>query len=89
MQRFDGERDALAAADAQRDQAALQTVPAHRVDKLRGQHCPGRADRVAVGDRAALDIDDLVGQSEFTSDADRDRRKGLIDLCPLNGAKSN
>src|SRR5271169_4226284 len=64
VQGFDCERDALAAADAQSDQAALQTIPTHRVDELRGQHCAGRADRVTVRDGAAIDIHDLVGQSE-------------------------
>ena len=83
MQRFDRERDALAAADAQSDQTALQTVPAHRVDELGGQHRAGRADRVAVRNSAAIDIDDLVGQAELACDDNGDRRERLIDLRTL------
>src|SRR5271163_1969562 len=74
VQRFDRERDALAPANAQSDQTALEAVPAHRVDELRGQHRAGRPDRVAMSDGAAIDIDDLIGQSELARDDDGDRR---------------
>ena len=40
------ERDTLAAADAQRDDAALETVAAHRVDQSRRQHGARRPDRM-------------------------------------------
>ena len=86
MQRLDRQRDALAAADAQRNQAALKTVAAHGMDELRGQHGSGRADRVAVGDGAAVDIDDLVRQSELTRDDDGDRGEGFVDLRAVDGA---
>src|SRR6476620_11790868 len=78
VQRFDRKRDALAAADAKSNQAALQAVAAHRVDQLGGQHRAGRADRVAVRNSAALDIDDFVGQSELARHDNGDRREGLI-----------
>jgi hypothetical protein len=39
-----------------------------------------------MGDGAAFDVDDIVGQSELTRDYDGDRRERLIDLCALNGA---
>src|ERR1700727_3329350 len=84
MQRFNCERDALAAADAERDQAALQTVAAHRVDELGDEHRAGRADRVAVRNSAAIDVDDLVGQSELARDDNGDRRERLIDLRALD-----
>ena len=86
MQRFDRKRDALAAADAQRDDAALEAVAAHRVNELRGQHRAGRADRMAVRDGAALDIDDVFGQSELARDHDGDGRERLVDLDALDGA---
>jgi hypothetical protein len=38
VHRLDGERDALAAADAQRDQTAPETITPHGMDKLRRQH---------------------------------------------------
>jgi hypothetical protein len=84
VQRFDRERDALAAADAQSDKAALQAVAAHRVDELRSQQGAGRPNRVAMSDRAAVDIDDLVRQAELARDDDGDRRKRLIDFRALD-----
>jgi len=56
---FDRKRNALAAADAKRDNATLKPVAPHRVNKLGSQDCAGCADRMAVHDRAARDIDDL------------------------------
>src|SRR5688500_2940757 len=51
------ERDAHAAADAQGRQALLRVAAAHLVEEG-GEH-PGaaRSDRVADGDRAAVDVD--------------------------------
>lgn len=37
----------------------------------------GRADRVAVRNGAAFDIDDVIGKSEFTRNHDGDGRKRL------------
>jgi hypothetical protein len=55
----------LAAANAQVDDAALETVAAHRVDKAGGQHCARRADRMAMRNGATLDIDDILRQTEL------------------------
>ena len=68
MQRLDGQSDALAAADAQRDQAAFETVTPHRVNEFCREHRARRANRVAVGHRTALDIHNVIGQSEFARD---------------------
>ena len=84
MQRFDRQRDTLTATDAKRDQAAGQTVPAHRMDQLRRQHCTGGADRMAMGDGAAFDVDDVLGQPELASDNDCDGREGFIDFDALD-----
>src|SRR6516165_7616952 len=86
MQRLDSQSDALAAADAQRDQAALETVAPHRVNEFCREHRAGRANRMAVSDCAALDIHNVVGQAEFTRDHDGDGGESLIDLDPLNRA---
>src|SRR3974390_332843 len=86
MQRLDGQSDALAAADAQRDQAALETVTPHRVNEFCREHRARRANRVAVGDRTALDIHNVIGQSEFARDHNGDGGKGFIDLNPLDGS---
>ena len=61
------QRNALAAADAQRDDAALEAVALHRMQQPRGQHRAGGADRVAVRDGAALDVDDVLGEAELAA----------------------
>lgn len=86
VQHFDGQRDALTTAHTQRDQAAREPVAAHRVDKIGSQYRARRPDRVAVGDSAAFDIDDVFGQAEFTSDNDGDRGEGFIDLDTFDRA---
>ena len=40
-----------------------------------------------MGDGAALDIDDIVGQSKLARDDDGDRRERLVDLGALNRAE--
>src|SRR5262249_34086262 len=88
VQRFDGQRDALTAADAKRDEAARETVAAHRVDQLGRQHRTGGADRMAMGHGAAFDVDDVLGQPELARDNDGDGGAGLIDLGALDGANT-
>jgi hypothetical protein len=44
--------------------------------------------RMAVGNRAAFDIDDVLGQAELTGDNDRDCGEAFIDLCGLDGTSS-
>jgi hypothetical protein len=61
VKRFDRKRDALSTTDAKGDQAARQTVAAHRVDQLCRQHCAGGTDWMAVRNGAAFDVDDLLG----------------------------
>src|SRR5215470_17335852 len=86
MQRFDREGDALPSADAKGDKAARETVAPHRVDELGRQHRAGGADRVAVSDGPALDVDDVLGQAKFPGDDDRDGCEGFIDLGTLDRA---
>src|SRR6516225_4967468 len=61
MQRFDGQRDALTAADAKRDKATPQAVTAHRMNQLGREHCTGGAYRMTMGHGAAFDVDDVLG----------------------------
>src|SRR6516225_12044452 len=84
-QRFDGQRDALTAADAKRDEAARETVAAHRVDQLGCQHRTGGADRMTMGHGAAFDVDDILGQPELARDNDGDGGEGFVDLGALDG----
>ncbi len=53
------------------------------MDQTRGQHRAGGADRMAVRDRAALDIDDILAQAELARDHDRDGGERLVDLDAL------
>ena len=81
------ERDALAAADAQSDDPAFETVAVHRVDQAGRQHRARRPNRMAMRDRTTLDIDDILLQTELARHDDRDRREGLVDLDPLDFAE--
>src|SRR5215469_12947830 len=86
-QSFERERDALAAADAERDDAAFQTVAAHRMNEPRGEHGPGGADGVTVRDGAAFDVDDVLGEAELTRHHDGDGGECLVDLHALYRAE--
>src|SRR6266852_4729725 len=68
--RFERKRDALPAADAEGDHAALQAVAAHRVDEAGREHGARGADRVAMRDGAALDIDDVGREAELARHGD-------------------
>jgi hypothetical protein len=56
VHRFQSERHALSAADAERDETAADAVALHRVKEPGGQDCSSCADRVPMGDRSALDV---------------------------------
>jgi hypothetical protein len=55
--RFERQRHTLSATDAEGDAAAFQAVTPHRVDQSHREDRAGGPDRVAVGDGAALDVD--------------------------------
>src|SRR5215472_8789986 len=86
MQRLDSQSDALAAADAQRDETALETIAPHRVNEFCREHRTGRANRVTVGDRTAVHVNNVVRQSEFARNDNGDGGEGFIDLNPLDRA---
>src|SRR5262249_62298612 len=58
---FERKRNALPAADAQSDDAPFEIVAAHRMNETCGEDGAGCADRVAVRDGAAFDVDDVLG----------------------------
>ena len=64
---FEREPNIFPAADAQGDDAPFETITAHRMDKAGGEHGLCCTDRVATGDGAAFDIDDVLGQPEKVS----------------------
>jgi len=43
--------------------AALETIPSHRVDQARGEHGARRTDGVSVRDGSPFDIDEVLGQA--------------------------
>ena len=60
---LDDKRDALAAADAQRDNSPLEAVAAHRMDQAGRQDSARRPDRMAMCDGPTLDVDDILRQA--------------------------
>ncbi len=62
---LEGQSDALAAADAERDDATPQAVAAHGVQQARREHGTRCADRMAMRDGATLDVDDVLRQAEL------------------------
>jgi hypothetical protein len=58
------------------------------MNETRREHGPGRADRVAVRDGAALDVDDVRRQAKLAHHRDDDGREGLVDLNPLHRAET-
>src|SRR5688500_4042604 len=68
---LDAEGDAHAAADAERGEALLRVAALHLVEQG-GQHPRAAgADRVADGDRAAVDVDLVGGPAELLADRER------------------
>src|SRR5664279_5404158 len=53
----------------------------------RGQDSAAGADRMAVGDSAALDVDDLFGEAKFAGYCKRDGREGFVDLNAFDVAE--
>src|SRR3954464_4458225 len=86
-ERFEGKGDALAAANAKRDHAAAQAVPAHRMQQPCRQYRAGRADGMAMRDGTPLDIDDVLRQPEFLGDGQGDDGEGLVDLDAVEVAE--
>src|SRR5271154_5122832 len=77
---LDRQRDTLAAADAEGDDASGQAIAAHGVDQPSREDGPGGADRMTMGDRPAFDIDDFFRQAQFARHRDRDRGERLGEL---------
>src|SRR5258708_37766610 len=82
--RFERKRNALAAADAQGDHAALQAVAAHRVDEAGREHRARGAGRVAMRDGAAPDIDDVGRGGELARHGGDEGGGGPRDLAALD-----
>ena len=72
---FERERNALAAADAQGDDPTPQSVAAHRVDEAGRQNRASGTDRMAMGNGAAVDIDDVRREPQLVRDGNDDSRR--------------
>ena len=64
-ERLDRKGNALAATDAQGHDTTLQPIPLHGVGEPRRQDRARRPDGMAVGNRAALDVDDVLGEAQL------------------------
>src|SRR5262249_31340205 len=87
LQRLEGERDALPATDAQRDDATLEMIALHCVNEARGEHRAGRPDGMPVRDGTALDVDDVLRESEFASDRNDNRGERFFDPAAIDRAE--
>ena len=80
---LESDRQAASSASAMPWPPPMQSVTSprrmpsrlHRMEQARRQHRAGRADRMAVGDGAALDIDDVLGQAELLARRPAARRR--------------
>src|ERR1019366_5960125 len=52
-----------------------------------GQDRAAGTDRMAVGDSAALDVDDVFGEAEFAGYGKRNSREGFVDLNAFDVAE--
>src|SRR5689334_14178476 len=72
--------DAHAAADAQRGQAVTEVLALEFVHERAQDHAAGGAQRMAHGDRAAVDVDLVHVKAHVADEAQDDGGEGLVDL---------
>ena len=75
-----GQGDALPAADAQGGEALLRVATDHLVQQGHQHPAAGRADRVAKGDGAAVDVDPGGIPAQFPTHRQGLRGEGLVGL---------
>ncbi len=84
---FDGERDALSAADAECGEAALHVATLHLVNEGHEHAAAGGADGMAERDRAAIDVDLRDVELQFLRDGQRLRGEGFIRFDQIHRAE--
>src|SRR6478672_624210 len=77
---LDDRRDAHAAADAERGEAALLVATGELVDEGAEDHRAGGAEGVAHRDGPAVDVGDVVADAQVAHEAHRDGGERLVDL---------
>src|SRR5690348_16962346 len=81
---LDNRGNALAAADAERDQGRCKIAPLKLVERCAEEYRPGGAERVAEGDRSAVDIDFRGVQFQAAHRLERDGGKCFVDFPQVN-----
>ena len=84
VQSLQRERNCLPTTDAERNNAVLDAITLHRVQKPRGQHRTARTDRVSMRDGAAFDVHDIFRDAKVLGDGKGDGRGSLVDLDPAD-----
>src|ERR1044072_5366239 len=77
---FEDRRQALADADAHRRDPVLAAAAAQLTDQGGGEASAGAAERVAEGDRAAVDVELLFVDAELAGAGEHLRGEGLVEL---------
>src|SRR4051812_31742761 len=77
---FNNRGNAHAAADAQGREAKAQFSAFQLVDQGAEEHRASGAERVAHGDRAAVDVDDLLRYVHFLHELHRHHGEGFVDF---------
>jgi len=86
VQSFHAHRHAHTAADAQRGEALLRAAALHLVDQRVEDAGARSTDRVANGDRPAVDVDDVGVPAHVLVDRAGLRREGLVGLDEIEVA---
>jgi hypothetical protein len=86
----------LSAAYAKRDDAFSELISPHRMHETRCQNSTGGANRMTMGNGAALNIDDVVGELKLLADGEWHSSESLVDFdaiyiadLPTCSVKSN
>src|SRR5262249_13307014 len=84
---FDGEREAVAAAHAERGHTACEIAPFECIEQRRQNPAAARSDRVAQGARAAFYIPLGRLEAELLEHGDRLHRERLVELPEVDVLK--
>src|ERR1700733_11900447 len=80
LEAFEDGGDAHAAADAQGDERSARVAALELVDDGGDEHRAGGAERMAHRDRAAVNVDVLLGQVQVPDPFQNDGGEGLVEL---------
>src|SRR5260370_4338928 len=81
---LDGEGYSVAAAEAERGDAALQITALQFIQKSYQDACAVRSNGMAVGVCAAVDVDFFAIEFQLPRDGDRSHGKGFVELNEID-----